>query len=404
VSPEARFVRSFAELWQIYALQQSGKPQEALRLMHGKLAGQPQRPDVRTNRLMLAQCVVYLSEADIYGLRSAAKAYLDLAALTRHRISEGWANFGLGWSYYQENDLDRAAFYFQKAVAARQQIHTRAAIDSLIGLAFIHHAQDDADQVQETLTMLQSFIVEQGVVGLLNLPESLALQFTQSIDPQRDVSHLKTLLREQMAADNWELPVLTACRMEILGGGPGLLEAEKTLHECESFALSRNNKKHLMRIGALKALLSETRGEKEQAKRLLEQAVLLGQPGGAVRTFADIAAELQPCFERLAAKGVAPDYVQKILIAFTVNEQDLPASSLQAVNQEAAALIADLTNREMEVLLLLGERLTNKEISARLFISPDTVKKHTIKIYAKLEVKNRRQAVSRARALGLINY
>jgi LuxR family maltose regulon positive regulatory protein len=231
----------------------------------------------------------------------------------------------------------------------------------------------------------------------------LAFRFTASVEPQRDVGHFKNFLLEQLAADNWELPVLTACRMEILRGGPWLLEAEETLIKCETFARSRNSKRQLMSIISLKALLSEVRGEREHAERLLEEAVLLGLPGGALRIFVDTAPELGPCFKRLAANGVAPDYVQKILQTFPADEQVEAVSQPRTVSPEAAALIADLTNREMEVLLLLGERLSNKEISANLYISPGTVKKHTINLYAKMGVENRRQAVSRACELGLIN-
>ena len=61
-----------------------------------------------------------------------------------------------------------------------------------------------------------------------------------------------------------------------------------------------------------------------------------------------------------------------------------------------------LTNREVDVLLLLEQRLTNKEIAARLMISPRTVQKHTINLYEKLHAGNRREAIARARALGLL--
>jgi LuxR family maltose regulon positive regulatory protein len=65
-------------------------------------------------------------------------------------------------------------------------------------------------------------------------------------------------------------------------------------------------------------------------------------------------------------------------------------------------LMEPLTDREAEILELLTKRYSNKEIAAELVISPATVKGHTINLYQKLSVHNRRDAVSAARALGLI--
>jgi LuxR family maltose regulon positive regulatory protein len=61
-----------------------------------------------------------------------------------------------------------------------------------------------------------------------------------------------------------------------------------------------------------------------------------------------------------------------------------------------------LTDRELEVLHLLAERLSNPEIARRLFVSLPTVKTHTRNIYGKLGVHSRKQAVAQARALGIL--
>ena len=67
---------------------------------------------------------------------------------------------------------------------------------------------------------------------------------------------------------------------------------------------------------------------------------------------------------------------------------------------EAAA--TQLSEREREVLDLVAEGATNREIAGRLFLSPHTVKEHTSALYRKLEVRNRAEAVQRAQRLGLI--
>jgi DNA-binding NarL/FixJ family response regulator len=104
---------------------------------------------------------------------------------------------------------------------------------------------------------------------------------------------------------------------------------------------------------------------------------------------------------------VAPAYVRAILAAYPAQSAvpPSPTNSLRIVGRDTAREPYPddlLTNREIDVLLLLEQRLTNKEIATRLSISPRTVQKHAINIYQKLHVDNRRQAAARARALGLL--
>lgn len=65
-------------------------------------------------------------------------------------------------------------------------------------------------------------------------------------------------------------------------------------------------------------------------------------------------------------------------------------------------LVEPLTNRELDVLELLAQRLSNQEIAEKLFISTATVKGHLLNIYGKLNVRKRREAVEKAQALGIL--
>jgi len=98
----------------------------------------------------------------------------------------------------------------------------------------------------------------------------------------------------------------------------------------------------------------------------------------------------------LHGRDVAPDYIAQILAAFgTEDERRVLAF------RPSPSLIEPLTPRELEVLALLDRHLTNAEIAEELVVSPSTVKTHTLNIYRKLEVNSRRQAVVKARELGL---
>ncbi len=78
---------------------------------------------------------------------------------------------------------------------------------------------------------------------------------------------------------------------------------------------------------------------------------------------------------------------------------EAPVSSSETAEPESEA--AGLSPREVEVLRLLAEGLSNKEIAQRLYITVRTVKYHTTNIFTKLNVDNRTQAVMRAKAGGI---
>ena len=105
--------------------------------------------------------------------------------------------------------------------------------------------------------------------------------------------------------------------------------------------------------------------------------------------------------EHFADRGSEADYIRQILAAFPgqphIDAQQRP-TSVVASND----LVEPLTRREREVLVYLGKWLSDKEIAEELVISPRTVKKHASNIYGKLGVKNRMQAVEKAKDLGLL--
>ena len=96
---------------------------------------------------------------------------------------------------------------------------------------------------------------------------------------------------------------------------------------------------------------------------------------------------------------ILPDYVGKLLAVFEAEEQKSEDKSHLSPAQH---LIEPLSQRELEVLHLIAEGLSNREISERLFLALITVKGHNQKIFGKLQVQRRTEAVARARELGLL--
>jgi DNA-binding NarL/FixJ family response regulator len=102
---------------------------------------------------------------------------------------------------------------------------------------------------------------------------------------------------------------------------------------------------------------------------------------------------------RVAAAGealLAPSVTRRLISAFT---RRMPATGLRA---PAPAGLAELTAREVEVLTLLAEGLSNAEIAQRLFVGEATVKTHVARVLTKLGVRDRVQAVIVAFRAGLV--
>jgi LuxR family maltose regulon positive regulatory protein len=97
-----------------------------------------------------------------------------------------------------------------------------------------------------------------------------------------------------------------------------------------------------------------------------------------------------------------PAYTSRLVAAFAAEHQRRPDESSRRPATPAPPLIEPLSQRELDVLQLVAQGLSNREISEHLFLALDTVKGHNRKIFDKLQVQRRTEAVARARELGLL--
>lgn len=157
----------------------------------------------------------------------------------------------------------------------------------------------------------------------------------------------------------------------------------------------------------MQALQFSAAQQLDAAQDVLQQALLLAQPGGFIRTFVDLGQPMYLLLIPLVERGVAPAYLHRLHAAFVLanvetEPNDQSRTKLGVADESVLPASQLLTPRELEVLGLLDSPLTDKEIALRLFITVNTVKRHTGSIYQKLGVHNRRRAVSRAKNLQIL--
>jgi LuxR family maltose regulon positive regulatory protein len=153
-----------------------------------------------------------------------------------------------------------------------------------------------------------------------------------------------------------------------------------------------------LKVMVFQAVVLQAHGEKDKALHVLGDALEIAEPGGFIRLFIDEGPPMAKLLSEAVRQTIMPDYARKLLTAFDAEQRKNTGTSVQP----AQSLLDPLSERELEVLQLIAQGLSNREICERLFLALPTVKGHNRKIFEKLDVKRRTEAVARARELGLL--
>jgi LuxR family maltose regulon positive regulatory protein len=177
-----------------------------------------------------------------------------------------------------------------------------------------------------------------------------------------------------------------------------LQEALHLLRRLLADAEAKARGSSVLELLLLQTLVFAAQGERNAAFSTLERGLSLAEPEGYVRLFVDEGAPMLVLLRQAWARGIRPQYVATLLAA-----TDSPGKGAAArPSSPPTQLLDPLTEREREVLQLLAEGASNREIAQRLILSTGTVKKYVYNICGKLGVQSRMQALVRARALHLL--
>jgi LuxR family maltose regulon positive regulatory protein len=341
-------------------------------------------------------------------LHRAEKTYLqalEAAETMTERASPlaGMAYVGLGRLLYEWNELEDAEAYLVQGLAlARPWMNWDTLVPGYLTLARLKRAQGDVEGASEALAAFDEL-------------EGMPL-------PPQAVSHLgahQALFQAEWgdakAAARWaegctidplgEIPLSREGEAVILARvwiAQGRLDdAAQLLDRLLAQAEGGGRTGEAIEIRVLQAMVLNAQGQAASAGETLCQALIPAEPEGWVRTFVD---EGAPMAELLSHVGTScvPGYVARLSTAFAPRRAR-SRSAAEPGARQPQPLVEPLTDRELEVLRLLAEGLTNQEIAGHLIISVNTVKTHVKNLYSKLGTGSRTQAVARGRELGLLS-
>jgi len=312
----------------------------------------------------------------------------------------GFVGLVLGQILYEQNDLEAAERYLLDGLELLRRGGAAASLGNMHAvLALVKQAQGDGDGA---LAAIQE-AVESAQRGNIPRLSILASAYQARIWlAQGKLDSAAIWAREYRQIGETEylggLEDLTLARLLLAEDPPA--EALALLEEMLPPAEAAGRMGPVIEILALRALALEAVGAMSGALNALGRGLELSEPEGYLRPFVDAGEPMARLLRHAASQGIVPGYASQLLAAFGVSEfgraEELPLPI------HIQPLIEPLTDRELEVLRLLAEGLSNSEIARRLFISLPTVKSHTRSIYGKLAVHSRREAVTQARTLGIL--
>ena len=307
------------------------------------------------------------------------------------------ACLGLSSLAYEWNELDTAR---RSAQQAFELGHRWGNPNTLAGVhlmrARLEQAEGDSIGASEALHEAKELARGQGVT----LPTAhqvdafhVRLLLAQdNLEAARRWSREKALNLDDEISYSQQIAYMTLARILVFENRAetALILLERILVQVEAIGQMGR----ALEVLILQSLALADLGDTPRALSVLGRALTLGQPEGYVRVFLDEGARMAKLLRHAGSHGVSPKYVAKLLSLF-----DREIGITPAMQQP---LIEPLTERELDVLRLLADGLSNQAIADRLVVALGTIKAHTASLYRKLDVISRTQAVARARELGLL--
>ena len=351
-------------------------------------------------------------------LHQAAKTYYQALETAEKQESEpipisALAHLGLAEILREWNRLSEARDHIERAIETNWNWKQTILLpEAYANLARVMYAQGDIDEAFETLAQAKQVAQEQRFLrisgyistveariwlGTGNLERTMGWARELGMSADDDLSHVPfhilrsryiTLARLHIARDELDIAAALLDRLLTAAEDAGRMGG-------------------LIEILVCQAMVLQTKSDIPQAVAKLKRALILAEPEGYIRTFSQEGVAMARLLGRVMKEQgartpytsyeVLSRYVGRLMSAL---EPDIETSSEKT--GAAQPLLEPLSDRELEVLQLLANGLSNREIADKLYVAVNTIKTHIRNIYGKLYVRSRTQAVARANDLNLL--
>jgi len=385
--------RVFAHIFQLGAYQMVGDLATGMSIYQDQMSDcLSQDPNYHVTYLANL-CLIYWMDANLVAMRQTAETALNAA---RHHLLPSTRPLGfyfLGIFHYHRNELKIAAEKLAENVEKYYAVSPMNFAHSAFALALAYQAREKPGKASKICDAVIAHAVETSNADMLQVARAFEAELAFRQGRLAEALHwaAKTPRLPLRPVYRFYMPQLTRIQLLLAEGTTDSRQAAaELLEQTLTFFRSIHNRRFQIDLLALQALLHDSQENEPAALKSLTEALAIAEPGGFIRLFVDLGPQMADLLKRLQKQNVAANYIAKLLAAFS------PPCAPQR-------LAEPMTHRELDVLELLAQRLSNQEIADKLFVSSETVKGHLKNIYHKLDVGKRREAVEKAMHLGILS-
>jgi LuxR family transcriptional regulator, maltose regulon positive regulatory protein len=407
IPPEWSYARGVASGYLGLGLYASGEIAEAERFLTTHYEAAAHKTDLYSLRLLNMQALNTLQQGLFESVKRTTLVMLRQSEQAGVAVTLGWAQYLLGYLHYAWNELDLAEQRFLATLGMRYTTQLLVARNGFIGLAAVYQAKGESAKAMAMIDELSQLDLE--LYGQETISTTAArarllllqgdLPGAELLSEQIDLTHPPPILMP------WtEAPSLTRICILIARNTPAdTAAALKALDVLDDTALRTFSSRSQVEILALRALAQLSQGDAVTARDTLIRSVELARRSKQIRIFVDLGPPMQKLMQQIAGHRIVSSTVETILVAFESSNGDSSRGSGRFRTAGADLSLAEtLTARELEILRLMAEPLSQSQISENLNVSHATVKRHSVNLYEKLGVHSRWSAVEKAIELGIL--
>jgi LuxR family maltose regulon positive regulatory protein len=341
-------------------------------------------------------------------LRKAEKTFLQVFQLgdqyrMTYSVAFGAAHIGLAEVMRQWNRLDTAVEHLQQGFEICEKWGALDLVKAQVCLSRIKMAQGDPsgamEAIQTAIDLAQDH--DQRFRGGVAVATRARLWLAQGeIEKAARWAQERGEYCEDDLGELNELEGIVLARVLLAEGkqDEALALLDKLLHNAELIGRIGS----VIEVLVLHATARQAQNELDQATTFLERAISLAEEEGFIQVFLEEGRGMEILLGEAIKRGVARNHAMKIKLLAAFEGGGTPSAQVPKRGAPEIPIVEPLSGREIEVLQLIADGYSNREIGGKLFITVGTVKRHITNIYGKLGVHRRTQAIARARELDIL--